>query len=170
MSLLNNDQHQNEQKYKKWISCTSPDILVRESVKQKGIGLAIKCVEAAGPVLERFGCGMIAEEGDIPCFMQVTMQGGSRIGASLVVAEESTEESMHHLRCYGDDAKALTAAYVLDFQDAVFLYQPTDSDAAPKRLFLLAPEKSMSPKNPFSYACLKNLVLNGNAEFSVGYE
>jgi hypothetical protein len=161
-----------EDKYEKWITCASTDVLIREAAGRKGIKLAQKCVEAASPVLAKFGCGMIAGVGDIPCFLQVSsMSNGSGLGASLVVADEQTEETMHHLKCTGEDAKKLAAAFALDFEDANFLYR--DKDEATKRLFFLVENAANGKKRDqhiVSLSTLRSLVESGVTSFPGGCE
>lgn len=157
------------EKWAKWIKCTSPELLIKEASSQKGFKLALKFIESAHPVLVKFGCGMIADVGEVPCFLQVSTVGKS-FGTSLVVAEEKTEADIHHLQCHGDDAKNLAAAFIMDFEDANFLYQE-NSQEMPKRMFLLVPS-SINPQKMDQYVMclsnLKNLVIEGLNSFHVG--
>ena len=175
------------EKYLEWMRASETEHLIQCAFEKPGVRLALKCVEAASPVLERFGCGIIADSGDVPCFLQVSMNrglpgslkehsSGGGIGASLVVAEEEDPDRMHHLKCYGEDAKNLAAAFVLDFPDANFLYQPSTSAAAadmPKRMFLLVPDKQFPQQmahHVMTFNNLKQLIEEGTTSFYVACE
>lgn len=155
--------------YDKWISCVNIDTLFDDT--RDGYKLAIKTIEAAGPVMKLFGSGMIAMTGDIPCFLEFTVDVNENVSASLVVANDD-DDSMHHLKCSGMHAKQLAAAFILDFPDANFLTRASETDL-PKRLFLVTDKKTSSKPSKtsiMSFQTLRDLLEHGYEDFQVVVE
>ncbi len=164
--------------YEKWMApgCT-PDKLIdaarrpkkQQHSRSRNFHLAQKTIEAATPVLQKFGQGIITNVGDVPCFLLITMDTAAatnnNVQCSLNVvrpvenrpsfeaqahtetqtradanAADTAYEGSLALICSGEQAKDLAAAFILDFPDANFLYVNTTGE--PKRLFLLSHDRA----------------------------
>jgi len=158
--------------YDEWMSMDATFHNITEKKKdQKGIRVAIKALEASLPILMQFKNAMIAEPGDIPFFLNIHTNGKD-VTASLVIANEETEEKMKRLTCHGDDAKLLAACYANDFQDAEFLTSSFSLQDI-KRIMIYPKEGKMihSKVVPMSVGNLKHLLSKGNIEnFAVGIQ
>ena len=89
------------------------------------------------------------------------------IGASLVVADENTEDEMHHLRSYGETAKNLAAAFIMDFEDANFLYKQGMEMPGPIFLLYASEYGKSNDKCILCLSNLKHLVQKGITTFNV---
>ncbi len=102
------------------MEATSPEPLILEASKKKGFKMALKAIEAASPVLKKFGCGMITGVGDVPCFLQVSVDSSGNVGTSLVISDKETGDAIHHLNCHGEDATKLAAAFAMITRMRIF--------------------------------------------------
>ncbi len=143
--------------YQKWMQATSAESLIQEASSKKGYKLALKAIEAASPVLQKFGCGMITGVGDIPCFLQISVEvaTGNAETSLVMLPEKEDGDPVHHLTCYGEDAKKLAAAFALDYENANFIYMNDQNEA--KRLMILTPSTINRDKMDTSIMCLSNL-------------
>lgn len=89
--------------------------------------------------------------------------------AMLVIADTTDEEPETRLRCSGRTAADFSAAFIMDFPEAIFLYKPSDHED-PKRIFLIERENGQDEVHPMSFSILKQLVEADVRSFRIACE